>query len=280
VASATRPPVWRVALLASLALGLLAGLPYVRGVPPPVGTVAATSLFLLLTLLVIREAAQFPLAPLADAFGLAAGLGLWYAAGLWGAQLPHLRPLLGAASGLLFLGACVFFGRLLSLIVRERNMLLPVALIAGLADIFTVFLGPTGQALEHAPQLVQKLSVGIPQIGSATGAQGGAGMSHIATAGLGDFIFLTFFLVGACRFGLRTKRTFWVIFGLTLLGMGAVLLVPGLPAAPLLPFIVAGFLIANAGAFHLSRTEKLHVVIALCFVVALMGVAAALMQRL
>ncbi|MBU0606254.1 MAG: hypothetical protein KKI08_00155 [Armatimonadetes bacterium] len=274
------PPVWRVALFALLALGLLTGLPYVRGVPPLVGTITATVLFLLLTLLVIREAAQFRPAPLADACGLVACLGLWHATGLWAEYLKQLRPVLGAAEGLLFLGACVFFGRLLSLIVRERNMMLPVAVIAGLADIFTVFFGPTGEALEHVPSLVQKLSVGIPQIGSATGAQGGAGLSHIATAGLGDFVFLTFFLVGVCRFGLRARGTFWAIFGVTLVGMAGVLLLPRLPAAPLLPFIVTGFLIANAGAFALTRTEKLHTAIAIVFFAVLMAVAALLMHRL
>ncbi len=167
-----RPALWRVALLALLATGLLAGLPYLRGVPPLVGTIAATALFLLLTLLVIGEAARFAPAPLADGLGLAACLGLWWATGEWMALKPSWQPLLGAAAGVLFLGACICFGRLLSLIVRERNMLLPVALVAGLADIFTVFFGPTGKALEHAPKLVQKLSVGIPAVGSATGASG------------------------------------------------------------------------------------------------------------
>jgi len=278
-AAVPRPPLWRVALFAGLAFGLLASLPYVRGVPPLIGTVVATVLFLLLTLLVIREAARFPPRPLADVGGLAACLGLWTAAGGWGDVLPHLRPVLAAAGGVLFLGACIFFGRLLSLIVRERNMLLPVAIVAGLADIFTVFFGPTGKALQHAPGLVAKLSVGIPAMGSATGARGGAGLSHIATAGLGDFVFLTFFLVGVWRFGLRSKATFWAIFALTLAGMAAVLLVPKLPAAPLLPFIVTGFLVANAGAFHLSRAEKVNVLIAVVFFIAMMAVAAVAMRR-
>jgi len=267
-----------VALFTLLAFGLLAGLPYVK-LPPLVGTLAATVLFLLLALLVIRESARFPAAPLVDAFGLAAGLGLWWSAGYYAEHLAPLRPVLLALSSILFLLACVFFGRLLSLIIRERNMLFPVALIAGLADIFTVFFGPTGKTLAKAPQIVQKLSVGIPQAGSATGAQGGAGLAHLASAGLGDFIFLTFFFACVYRFGLRANATFWVIFGLTLAGMCAVLLVPNVPALPLLPFIVAGFLLANAGAFRLSRQEKLYMAIALAFVAVLLAAAAVLMPR-
>jgi hypothetical protein len=277
-AATTRPAPRRVALFALLAFGLLAGLPYLK-LPPLVGTLVATVLFLLLALLVIRESARFPVAPLVDAFGLAAGLGLWWSVGYYAQHLAALRPLLSALSSVLFLLACVCFGRLLSLIVRERNLLFPVAIIAGLADIFTVFFGPTGKTLEKAPQIVQKLSVGIPAAGSATGAEGGAGLAHIASAGLGDFIFLTFFFACVYRFGLRARATFWVIFGLTLAGMIAVLLAPGLPAVPLLPFIVAGFLIANAREFRFTRQEKLYMAIALVFVAGLLAVAALVMPR-
>lgn len=273
-----RPSPWRVAVLLLVSIGLLAWLPYVRGVPPLVGVVAATVLFLLLTLLLIREMAKFPLRPLYDVLGLVLGLALWWAAGEWWELYRDLRPLLGALSGVLFLVACVFFGRLLALIVRERSMLLPVAIIAGLADIFTVFFGPTGEALDKAPELVQKLSVAIPEVGSATGAAGAAGVAALATAGLGDFIFLAFFFVSVHRFGLRRGPTFWIIFALTLLGMSAVLLVPGVPAMPLLPFIVLGFLLANIGAFQLTRTEKLHTVIALALVAAMLAVAAILLH--
>ncbi|MEN6305540.1 MAG: hypothetical protein ABFD96_22650 [Armatimonadia bacterium] len=274
----SRPPVWRVLLYALLALGLLSGLPYVRGVPPLVGTAVATVVFLLLSLLIIREMARFPLAPLWDFMGALVSLSLWYAAGPYAEQYPSLKPLLAALAGLLFMVACVFFGRLLSLIVRERNMMLPVAIMAGLADVFTVFMGPTGEALKHAPKLVEKLSVGIPQVGSATGAAGGAGLATIATAGLGDFIFLAFFFAGMYRFGLRERRTFWVIFVAVLLGMGAVLLLPAVPALPLLPFIVLGFLIANAGTFKLSRQEKVAMVVVVAAVTGLL-VGAGLAMR-
>jgi hypothetical protein len=116
-------------------------------------------------------------------------------------------------------------------------------------------------------------------VGSATGAAGGAGLSHIATAGLGDFIFLTFFFAAVARFGLRAGRTFWGIFGFLLVGMTAVLLLPRLPALPLLPFIVLGFLVANAGAFKLSRTEKINTAIVVVFVAGLLVAAGLLLHK-
>lgn len=244
-----------------------------------VGVVIPTILFTLLSLLIILEMARYPLAPLRDVLSALISLGLWWVLSGLAEKHAPLRPLLGAMSGLAFLFACIFFGRLLALIVRERNILLPVAIMAGLADIFTVFFGPTGKTLEHAPKLVEKLSVGIPKLGSAAGAAGGAGLSHIATAGLGDFIFLTFFFVAVARFGLRPRATFWTILVLLLVGMLGVLLLPWFPAVPLLPFIVTGFLIANATAFKLSREEKINTAVVVLFVAALLVVAGLMMRK-
>ncbi len=261
-----RLPVWRVGLFLVLAWALLAGLPYVRGLPPLAGTLLATVLFLWLFLYVIFDSARFPPRLWIDGLGLAGGLILWHLAGLASSAYPPWRPFLAATASVAFIIACMCFGRLLSLIIRERNLLLPVALIAGLADIFTVFFGPTGQALQKAPQIVQKLSVAIPKVGSASGVAGGAGVQAIATAGLGDFIFLAFFFVSVHRFGLRARRTFWLIFIFALAGMFAVLFLPDFPAAPLLPFIVAGFLIANWREFRLTPQERRYLAIALsCF---------------
>jgi hypothetical protein len=275
--SPRRPPLWRASVLVAAAVALLAGLPYIPGLPPQPAAAAATLLFLLISLLLISECARYPLRPLWDALGVAAGLGLWYVIGL-PATPPAWKTVVGAVSGVSFLLACVGAGRLLSLIVRERNLLLPVALVAGLADIFTVFAGPTGRALQHAPKLVERLSVAIPKIGSAIGPAGAKGAAAVATAGLGDFIFLTFFFVGVYRFGLRTRRTFWVMFALVALGMGAVILVPGVAALPLLPFAVAGFLLANLGAFSLSRAEKVQTAIVVALLAGLL-VAAGLLTR-
>ncbi|MEN6401048.1 MAG: hypothetical protein ABFD94_03820, partial [Armatimonadia bacterium] len=76
----------------------------------------------------------------------------------------------------------------------------------------------------------------------------------------------------------RERRTFWVIFVAVLLGMGAVLLLPAVPALPLLPFIVLGFLIANAGTFKLSRQEKVAMVVVVAAVTGLL-VGAGLAMR-
>ena len=316
-----RPPIWRVVVYVLLAVGLMAGLPYLKlapakeqpppparvqagqptpstpatpGTPPSkagpqaprhlnwgrllLGVVLPTVLFTTLSLLIIREMARYPLRPVQDFLSTGVSLGLWYVISGLAEKHADFRPLLGALSGVAFLFGCLFLGRLLALIIRERNMMLPVAIMAGLADIYTVFFGFTGKTLQNAPKLVEKLSVGIPQAGSATGAAGGAGLAHIATAGLGDFIFLSFFFVAVWRFGLRARATYWTILVALLVGMLGVLLVPQIPALPLLPFIVTGFLLANATAFKLSREEKINTAIVVVFVAGLLVGAALLMK--
>lgn len=313
-----RPPTWRVVVYVLLAVGLMAGLPYLKlgpaKKPPPasaqagqtapatpatppapsskagprtphhvnwgrllLGVVLPTVLFTTLSLLIIRDMARYPLRPLQDALSTGVSLGLWHLINGLAEKHADFRPLLGALSGMAFLFGCLFLGRLLALIIRERNLMLPVAIMAGLADIYTVFFGFTGKTLQNAPKLVEKLSVGIPAAGSATGATGGAGLAHIATAGLGDFIFLSFFFVAVWRFALRAKATYWTILVALLVGMLGVLLLP-IPALPLLPFIVTGFLLANATAFELSREEKLNTAIVVVVVAGLL-VASGLMMK-
>jgi len=204
-----------------------------------------------------------------EAAGTLLALGLWYVVAGAG-EGSHLgRALAVPAADLCFLLACVLAGRLLSRIVRERNLLLPVSVVLALADVFTVFLGPTRLALDKVPDLVTRLSIKLPQVGSATGPEGAAGLVHLATMGPGDLVFLSLFFVAAVRFGLSLRRTFTTIFILVALGVGTVVVVPAMPAIPVLPFMAVGFLIANRGAFRLTAQERASLLIAAAFVVVL-----------
>jgi len=274
-------PLWREALIAAVTYyGILAAIPHLRGVPPLVGIVVGTVLFLLLSLAIIRNIALWEIKPLHEFFLFAYPLAAWYSVTLWAEQYRHAAPFISPLESLLFLITCAFLGRLIARLIRDVNMLVPIAVVLIVVDFFTVFHGPTGEALDKAPELVGKLSIGLPKIGSAAGPEGGKGFSFIATAGLGDFIFLAFFFVTTWRYGLRFRRTFWYIAVLTAVGMLGFLAVPILPGIPLLPFIAVGFLIANAGRFSFTREEKLYFLIAVLFIGALIGVAVLLMRFL
>jgi hypothetical protein len=105
---------------------------------------------------------------------------------------PHHRiPLEVAVLWQILLGlsitlACSFFGIALSRIVREPNVLLPVALVAMPVDYIGAMtsIGFTQNVVRSHPQIVQAVSVPVPTVG---------GLQPIGFIGPGDALFLAFF---------------------------------------------------------------------------------------
>jgi len=256
---------WWFAAALVLMYALLAGAPFIRGIPVAVGSIAVTVLFILSAMTASVGMAVTRLSWLNEAVGMLLCLGIWYVLAGIAEGDDFSRAVLLPAADIVFLVACVLAGRLLSRILKERNILLPVALVLALADVFTVFLGPTAAVLANAPEVVKKLSVKLPQLGSATGPEGVAGLMHLATMGPGDLVFLSLFFVTAARFGLSLRGTFAGIFALVAVGLGIFVVVPGVPAVPVLPLMAVGFLIANRGEFRLTAAERRNLMIAAAF---------------
>lgn len=263
-------------LVAAIAVyGFLLAVPLVRGIPPGAGAFAGSLLFAALTVGLIAAGAAWRMAPLEETILAASFLVAWTLADQLAAAGPHARLYGGPAANVLFLLACLFVGKILSRIVRERAMTLPVCIVAALADIFTVFWGPTGEALEKAPELVKKLSVAIPEAGSAAGPQGAAGLTHAATMGLGDFIFLALFLSLAVRFAFPVLRSAAAMLAAACLGIILALANPfGLPGMPLLPYLSIGFIAVNLREFSLSEQERRDLAIALGILVLMFALVA------
>jgi len=246
----------RLLLLALATYLLLVSLPLLRGIPPRPGTVAATIIFTGFSVALILLGAQLRLTGTQELVGMAAMGGLWLGLTRLAASSEMSRLIIGPAAGLVFILLCLLVGRLISRILREANILLPVCVVAAAADIFTVYWGPTAKFLAVAPEVVRSLSVAIPKIGSAAGPAGAAGLRFVATMGLGDFIFLAVFFAAGARLGFNLPRTGWITGIIVVLGLTAFFFVPAAAHIPLLPFIAAGFLIANWREFHLTAEEK------------------------
>lgn len=163
-----------------------------------------------------------------------------------------------------------FFGQILARLIRDRAMLVPVGIIAGLVDFWGVFWGPVGSWSSGAPVAVSKMAsaasaaVDIPQ--SIQLPPQLAVFGHItppSSIGIGDFVFLALFLTCAYRLGFSPKRSMWGIFcglllssiilalnGQTLFGIDI-----NIAYLPGLVFICGGVLLANIGSWQLSRQE-------------------------
>lgn len=255
-------------LVAMYAVLVLA--PLVPGVHPIVGSVLVTVLFTLGALATAALTAALGLSVWVQTGGLALGVVNWFLYAVVATSGPLARLTAVPAADIFLLFAMVLGGLLLSRIIRERTLVVPVALVLGLADVFTVYLGgPTGQALEKMPQLVEAVSVKLPAMGSATGPAGLEGLTHIATLGPGDTFFAALFFAVVIRFGLNMRRTFGWLLGVTAVALGLVVAIPGMPPVPVLPLMAAGFLIANWHDVKLSKREWLYLAIAFVFLVAL-----------
>ncbi len=150
---------------------------------------------------------------------------------------------------------CFNFGSLLSYIVKEKNLLVPVMLCCAFIDIWTCTVGFVSKTLAKAPEVVSGVSTGVSMMGGSKilGA-------NIATIGPGDFIFAALVFAVVMRFNMEKRRTFWVMFGFLTLGM--LLIVLGiLPFLPALVCVALGTLIANYKKFNLSKQEKISVLV-------------------
>lgn len=147
------------------------------------------------------------------------------------------------------MAAAISLGYLVSLRVKDRNLLLPIVMFAAYIDFWTVTRGPVSHMMKKAPEVVNAVSTPIPHAG--------AGAFMPATMiGPGDFIFMALVFAVVHRFAMRPSRNYWFVFGAMTIGMLAVSigLLPMLPALTVLAIAVVG---ANWRSFKLSREEKI-----------------------
>jgi hypothetical protein len=269
------------ALLLSAASILLVFLvvPLLRAVPAAPATIVASFAVTVLCFCLVASGAAWQMRAWAEALGAVVCGGLWWGASEVAQNRPSLRVVAAALASTLFLLACLLVGKLLSRVIREPALVLPVSIVAAMADVFTVFWGPTGEALDKAPALVARMSLNIPQAGSAAGPAGAAAMAQVATIGLGDFIFLALFMSLAARFGFPLLRSAVAMGACAGGGIVAALAAPAtLPGMPLLPYLAGGFVLANHRTLRLTPREARDMLIGVAVVAGLLAVAALVLR--
>jgi len=180
-------------------------------------------------------------------------------------------------SELFLMLAGILFGKIVSRLIKERNLLLPVAAVAALVDIWGVNCGgPVSQAVAKAPSLFSKMTAQIPSF--STGAAGAP--KPVALIGVGDFAFLALFFASLQRFDLNVGAAAWLAGAMLCVGMLLVVLAPANIALPGLPFMVAGVLLPNAGKFHYTHAEKVALLYGGVAIAFLLGLASMGMRLL
>jgi hypothetical protein len=129
--------------------------------------------------------------------------------------------------------------------ITGPSLVVLVAVLAALADVVSVFAGPTKALLAHAPGSLGYFTLAF--------AWPGRNPAQVFTAlGVSDLVFFCLYLCSARRFGLRTAAT--------VVGMAASILVSvviGLwvSAVPVLPLLGAAFVGVNADLLLRRRRE-------------------------
>ncbi len=160
------------------------------------------------------------------------------------AAMALLQPL----NGLLLTVSLAYFGGLLSRIIREAKILLPVGVIAGLVDVFGAMVptGYTANMVAQHPSVVRAVSVSVPTVGS---------LHPVGLVGPGDALFLGFFFATVLRFGMNARGSFWLTYTLLTISMLIVLSPLPINIGALMPMGVA-MIIANFRYFKFTREES------------------------
>jgi len=181
----------------------------------------------------------------------------------WVGPVKHLPaavtvPLTAAVSLCMTL-ALALFGLVLSFIVREAKILLPLGFIAGIIDIVGAMtpIGFTANSIRQNHPLVTHVSVAVPTV---------HGLS-LATIGPGDVVFIAFFFAIVVRHHLNRRGTFWAMYALLTLSMMAVRLGLVPAVAALAPMGIA-VIFCNMRYFEFDRSEKFAMVYVAGIVIA------------
>lgn len=165
---------------------------------------------------------------------------------------------------------CVGLGALISFLLKDKNLLIPVSIFLVAFDIFLVLtpLGVTQQVIQQAPGVLPAVAYNVPMVTSeATGGPARA----FGYVGPADFLFMGMFFVALHRFKLRARDTaVWLIPAVLVY----LLLIIVLPAVPLLVPIGLTVLVVNWREFQMTREEKLSTLVMAILLVALIAFGA------
>lgn len=178
------------------------------------------------------------------------------------AALQSLKPppatalVLGNFMQIGMLGWTLGLGALVSILIRERNMLLPIAIFLAGMDallILTPFT-PQAQIAMNNPQVVGNLGLKVPAVKSIGAEQLPLAVNDILFVGPADLFISAMFFAAMFRYGLRARQTAtWLIP--VLVGYLFLVLLTQMPLPALVPIGLTA-LIVNWKEFRLSKDEK------------------------
>jgi hypothetical protein len=201
--------------------------------------------------------------------GLAVQVGL-------GSAIPSLKDspfvnLVEAVSQAALPVWCCGLGALIAVMLRDKNMLLPIAVFLAILDMMLVFtdVGTVNQALKKAPSRFTNVALSLPKVQSASAPETkGHRLAAQSYAGPADLVFLGMFFVAIFKYDMRAKATIRAIIPTLLIYLA---LVPVFGALPALVPIGSVVLIVNWREFKLKKEELAMTLGIIALAIAVLG---------
>jgi len=193
--------------------------------------------------------------------------------GLKGGFLPTLLDAT-AQTGLLFW--CCGLGALLALLIKDKNIMVPLAVFLAGFDAFLIFSPESlpRKIMASAPKAFEAVAAKVPTVVQTT--QGTGQVAVGAYVGPADFIFLTMFFMAIFKFKMKTQQTLAVMIPVLVAYMFTVLVFGGVNIGPIslaqLPALVPiglTVLLVNASEFKMKTDEKVATLVVALIAVGL-----------
>jgi hypothetical protein len=151
---------------------------------------------------------------------------------------------------------CIGLGALISSLLRDKNILIPVAIFLVGFDIFLVLtpLGFTQRIIKQNPNLLASVGMQIPKSSQVSHDVAKVTVATAGIVGPADLVFLGAFFLAMFKFGMRPKETLRVMIP-TLIGYMIVVLITGWALPALVPIGLVTLLV-NRNEFSLNKDEK------------------------
>ena len=188
---------------------------------------------------------------------------------IYGAYRRGLTDLVPGLRDVLLLLLAVSLGVLVSRLIREIKILLPMGIVLALIDVYVVFGGglvmQAQQGSPTAQAAMKNLTVSLPAAQKTIRPNA----VPIAVVGFADYLFIALFFACFLRFGIPSRRTFAVLC-VTLVAYMAYGSQTGTDLPALVP-IAAVIILTNLRQFRYERSEGFALLYAGLIVAAILG---------
>lgn len=256
-------------MLALVLLRVAVGLVAVPTPLIPAASLLVSVLFVAVPIFAIFRAATYKWTWVRAGVTLLVGLALWSGGAALStavASQPLLSGVILGISQQALVAWCLAIGAMLALCLKEKNMLLPIAIFLALFDLWLV-LSPMGfvnqQVVRGSGKALATVGYQVPAPQQAS--QGGRAIP-LAYVGPADYLFMAMFLIALFRFQMRVRETskwsapvlaLYLIFVLVAGPRGWRVGPIPLGALPALVPIGLVVLLVNRKEFNLARDEKI-----------------------